>query len=374
MIIRLLSRVSRQRLGRLLVIPASIYVFKYSIVHNDVGFVTSPAVIAAGPTITPIPPQHRSTWKAYISEMMKAIISKLKKYWRILQRSTYLALVYVPALITSPILIIANDSITEWWWGLFKSCIISSGPCSLKFAQWIATRPDLFPVTLCDQLKSLQVHATTYPLNQTVKTLKSTMGDVFGDSISLSFDKSSNPVMIGSGCVAQVLKGSLKTSKGQSRDIVMKVVHPDIKASIEADIEIMSFITSIIECFPSMRTLSLNECVIEFADLMNNQLDMNVEAKHLKLFRKNFQSKNQSLLSNSVSVSPIIFPEPFDEYTSNDILIESFEGGKPMTDMMSESLEVRHELALLGLHAILKMVFEDNFIHAGNSCISSLCI
>lgn len=50
--------------------------------------------------------------------------------------------------------------------------------------------------------------------------------------------------------------------------------------------------------------------------------------------------------------------------TSKDVLVETFEEGILMMDSMDEDVKQRHKLALLGLNAILKMVFEDNFIHA----------
>ncbi len=72
--------------------------------------------------------------------------------------------------------------------------------------------------------------------------------------------------------------------------------------------------------------------------------------------------KEKLMNSNYQKIS---FPEPLLDLCSPSVLVETFEEGTLMTEMMNESKERRHQLAMLGLHAILKMVFIDNYIHAG---------
>jgi aarF domain-containing kinase len=143
-------------------------------------------------------------------------------------------------------------------------------------------------------------------------------------------------------------------------------------------------VSKALEIFPGMRCLSLSECVEEFSNMMLMQLDLRKEAESLTRLRRNFHC--QSILSPheddskekkihifgrhsssaNMYLNNINFPEPLLDLCSESVLIETFQEGKLMIDMMNETDDIKHQLAILGLHAILKMVFEDNFVHAGN--------
>ena len=75
------------------------------------------------------------------------------------------------------------------------------GPCLIKFAQWIATRPDIFPMTLCQELSHMQNKVLTkVDYAHAEHALIQAFGNDWNKSLTL--DKNS---YLGSGCVAQVL-------------------------------------------------------------------------------------------------------------------------------------------------------------------------
>lgn len=381
-----MSVLKTKQILSLLAVPASIAISKltgrYCVYCDELATLRSGFYKNAHPSpniyqINKVIPKQLSKLSNYLHDLVYNIVHRLQRVWRVILRCIYLSYIYAPAFVTSPFVLfpnIANPDITKWWWSLFRSCIIASGPCSLKFSQWIATRPDLFHKILCDELKSLQTKAISPSTDITLNVLKQAMGSAWGTSIIPSTDAYGKPIVIGSGCVAQVVKGIWKKSTGNRKEdirevsVVFKVVHPDIKSSIEADIDIMQCLSYFIECIPGLRALSLSECVHEFSHLMMNQLDMTVEANNLKTFRKNFKSKAKFTMWLAADNKPsIIFPEPIDELTSENVLVETFESGRLMCNMIvddSIDVKIKHRVALLGLHAILKMVFEDNFIHA----------
>ena len=178
----------------------------------------------------------------------------------------------------------------------------------------------------------------------------------------------------------------------------------------------MKFMTSILELIPGISNLSLTETVDEFSELMISQLDLRKEASALLKFRKNFEcdKKLPQLHSNRVILT---FPEPLPNLSFENVLFETFEEGRIIsdyldkndgpyvfpvkdikdanngnknkngnndidfeTDIESQKLfhtgfhtgggilvkddATRHALARAGLDTMLKMVFEDNFIHA----------
>lgn len=160
-----------------------------------------------------------------------------------------------------------------------------------------------------------------------------------------------------------------------------------MRAAIEADVAILRYLGWFVEIFPGAENLSLSDCVEEFSNLMMQQLDMRLEADNLEKFRKNFQCEKPESGSFTISSEYIMqylqnifkgkkdsfsgqrvtFPKPFRPYVTTNILVESFEPGRSIletTNYMND-VQLRRDIATAGLDAILKMVFEDNFIHAG---------
>lgn len=170
---------------------------------------------------------------------------------------------------------------------------------------------------------------------------------------------------------AQVIKGYI-IDETKPRPVAIKVINPNVKLSIETDLEILRIFCNALEIFPRMRMFSLSESVEEFSKLMIMQLDLRNEAKNLVTLRENFRKKGSlldgllRLIGGKESIESCTFPEPVYPYVSSNVLVESFEEGTLMSDILRmKDKDVNKKLGQIGLHAILKMVFEDNFIHAG---------
>ncbi|KAI4486413.1 PREDICTED: uncharacterized aarF domain-containing protein kinase 2-like isoform X2 [Polistes canadensis] len=136
--------------------------------------------------------------------------------------------------------------------------------------------------------------------------------------------------------------------------VAVKVLHPGIKSHMKRDLKIMRMISKLITYFvPDLHWLSLTDCIDEFSLMMEQQVDMRLEAYNLIKFTNNFLKRNE-----------ITFPRPYMEYTRNEILVETFHEGSPISDYFDyENNNVQRKLAKLGITMILKMVFNDNFIH-----------
>jgi hypothetical protein len=77
---------------------------------------------------------------------------KLSNILVLLLRSIFLLINFTPAVAAAPLLIFGDES-SSVWWNIMRNSIRRSGPCTTKFAQWLATRPDLFPLSLCENLQ-----------------------------------------------------------------------------------------------------------------------------------------------------------------------------------------------------------------------------
>lgn len=295
-----------------------------------------------------------SSVAALLSSWLREIFEGL----RIVQRSAYLACLFAPTILTSPVLLLAGpDSVlVRWWWKLVRVSICTSGPCNTKFSQWVATRPDLFPLVVCHQLQDLQTNAIRCSWDVTRSTLAHMFGPRWHETLHLDLDSKGSPIIIGSGCVAQVLRGRLGDSE---RIVAVKVIHPHVAKSIKDDIRIMRFLCRVIERLPSFRNLGLGESVDQFSLFMESQLDLTIEAASLMRFRKNFgcdRIENSAAQQRRPESSFITFPEPMYPYVTRLALVEAFEEGDLMLHLVDDmDGPTRHKLATMGLDAILKV-------------------
>jgi aarF domain-containing kinase len=165
-------------------------------------------------------------------------------------------------------------------------------------------------------------------------------------------------------------------------------------------VKILRCLSSLIELIPGTKYFSLSDCVEEFSNLMLLQLDMTLEADNLDKLRRNFlissvkPERPQGVHENTLlefltrSFSPssslasgfierlrssrrVTFPEPKRPFVSTNILVESYEKGRPISEILDKmsNKTLRRDIATAGLDAVLKMVFIDNFIHAGKSML-----
>lgn len=84
------------------------------------------------------------------------------------------------------------------------------------------------------------------------------------------------------------------------------------------------------------------------------QLDLTLEADHLRRFNKDFASDDR-----------VVFPRALHELTTTQVLTETFCEGIPIMEWTKEgsSVEERKLLANIGLETTLKMIFLNDFVH-----------
>ena len=75
--------------------------------------------------------------------------------WSLALRACYLSLVFAPVGWTALVAACWPWFRRRAWYGLLTRCLGLSGACFVKWAQWSATRSDLFPDALCARLASL---------------------------------------------------------------------------------------------------------------------------------------------------------------------------------------------------------------------------
>jgi aarF domain-containing kinase len=236
----------------------------------------------------------------------------------------------------------------EAFWRYFVWAMETLGPTYIKLCQWASTRPDMFPHSLTKKLERLQDHVTAHPWHETVKAMEQSFGKDWESMIELERDP------IGSGCIAQVYRGTLKRD-GTEQEVAVKLVHPNVKEGVSADMDLLRTFAAYLERNPKLKYLSPTDTVEEFAKVMQLQMDLRVEANNLDRFGGYFKDAKHKVL----------FAKPFKGLVTEDALVEEFMVGDSVCQYMQKDVdkELQKAISNIGTDAVLKMIFTDNFIH-----------
>jgi aarF domain-containing kinase len=329
-----------------------------------------------------------------------------------------------------------KDHTNFWWWRALRLAVRASGPCTTKLSQWIATRPDLFPFCLCRNMQELQLEAAP-PTGATWADTQQALVDAIGPEWHQLYHIDEGNVL-GSGCIAQVMHGHvIATQQPIAVKIIHKNVADTIATDIEIMQYIISWIEllpgthnlSMTECVDEFHTLMMSQLDLrkEAAALLRFRKNFQCDSKH-KMW------EHESGM-NKVKVT---FPEPLAGLAFENVLFETFEEGEVISKYLEPRLQspffpvnpqaldaevdpktmrknkrnmlqpppvvaaaaanaaeggtpsaahghpgssssdkhTLHALATAGVLVMLKMIFEDNFIHAdlhsGNIIVRNL--
>ncbi|KAI3823916.1 hypothetical protein L1987_05361 [Smallanthus sonchifolius] len=123
----------------------------------------------------------------------------------LLTRAIYLAILFSPSIATAPFAEYFGNSSRKNWLHLVRRTLEIAGPAFIKWGQWAATRPDLFPRDLCTELSELHTKAPEHSFSYTKKTVEK----AFGRKISEIFDDFEE-VPVASGSIAQIHRAVLR--------------------------------------------------------------------------------------------------------------------------------------------------------------------
>ncbi|CAB9503378.1 protein kinase UbiB (Partial), partial [Seminavis robusta] len=161
----------------------------------------------------------------------------------------------------------------------------------------------------------------------------------------------------------RLLEGTSKYPAGT--EIALKVQHPGIWHKVCVDFYLLAKIAKFLEGLPklNLKYLSLADTVRQFRDIMLPQLDLRIEAANLQRFNQDFRNDDS-----------VTFPHPLEELTTSRVLTETFVHGTPIMEYTKASVDMRRQVAKIGLETTLNMIFLKDFIHGdlhpGNILVS----
>lgn len=221
------------------------------------------------------------------------------------------------------------------------------GPSFVKLGQILSTRPDLIPEDVIAELKKLQDSVPPVPVAQIQAQVLAELGapveEVFTD-----FD----PEPLASASIGQVHRATLETADGP-RAVAVKVQRPNIKETIERDIDLLYWLAKAIErSIPESRIYQPVKLVSEFDRAITAELDFTLEADHAGKFAKNFEGQSE-----------IRFPFVHRSASARRVLTLEFFEGRKIYAAIEEGFSAE-KICKNTLGLIIKAVFEDGFFHA----------
>ncbi|PNH99932.1 ubiquinone biosynthesis regulatory protein kinase UbiB [Vibrio diazotrophicus] len=222
------------------------------------------------------------------------------------------------------------------------------GPVWIKFGQMMSTRRDLFPPHIADQLALLQDKVAPFDGN----LAKQQMEKALGGSLETWFDDF-DIEPLASASIAQVHTAKLKEN---GREIVLKVIRPDIRPVIDADIKLMYRMARIVaKATPETKRLKPVEVVREYEKTLIDELDLRREAANAIRLRRNFEDSEE-----------LYVPEIISDLSNETVMVSERIYGIQVSDV--ERLQANGTnmklLAERGVSVFFTQVFRDSFFHA----------
>ena len=221
------------------------------------------------------------------------------------------------------------------------------GPIFIKFGQMLSTRKDLLPEEIAEELVLLQDNVPPFSGARSKaiieKAFKQPVQDIFAE-----FEEKPHA----SASVAQVHLAKLKNG----REVVVKVLRPDILPVIRRDIELLKIIARLAEKYSrDARRLHAVEIVNDYEKTILDELDLMREAANASQIRRNFEHSDA-----------LYIPEVFWDYSHRNVMVMERIHGVPMGEVSTlEAMGVdMQQLSELGVEIFFTQVFKHNFFHA----------
>ena len=290
----------------------AVYKHRSSRADTQQALVVSPAVTIAPDTAVTI---KAKSMRTHMEQTLYRLVYTLERLVRYLSRFLTVSVIASPLVALGPATyLLGNTSVGPRMESVTMDYICWAlgflGPAFIKMAQWASSRPDIYSPLVIEKLSKFQdnVH-----VKHSTDIVERTLTDAFGASWreKLSIDME-NP--IGTGCIAQVFRGIFEEA-GEKVKVAIKVIHPHVESMIKTDMEILAGVGNLMDMVPLLEMLSLGESCRQFGKVMQEQLDMTVEARNLSKFASKwgngkflFAMLGQSVLPFFPSLTLLLHP------------------------------------------------------------------
>jgi ubiquinone biosynthesis protein len=239
-----------------------------------------------------------------------------------------------------------------------RLCIEELGPIFIKFGQMLATRRDLLPEDIIDELEKLLDQVPPFPLDQALSIVEQQLGKPVAEAFKF-FDKN----VLASASIAQVYNAQLPDGE----DVVVKIVRPNIERRIRQDIKLLMVLAGLADRYwQEAKRVKPVQIVEEFEKTLLNELDLVREAANASQLRRDFEGSND-----------LYVPKVYWDYCKTRVMVMERIEGIPVSDI--EQLKAHNinleVLSRKGVEVFFTQVYKNNYFHAdmhpGNIFVSA---
>ncbi len=237
----------------------------------------------------------------------------------------------------------------------------SLGPVWIKLGQMLSTRKDLLNQQFSCELSKLQDQVAPFSSTKAKALIAKELNVDSVDDIFLSFDD--KPLATAS--IAQV-HGAKLSVEGNEKDVIVKVIRPNIEQEIRADIKLMLALAQLVQRYlKDGKRLRPVEVIYEYEKTILSELNLAQEAANGLQLKRNFENSDD-----------LYIPEIYPSYSTKKLLVMERIYGIPVGNV--EAIRAQgsdlEKLAERGVRVFFTQVFRDSFFHAdmhpGNIFIS----
>ncbi len=227
-----------------------------------------------------------------------------------------------------------------------REAAVELGPSFVKLAQILATRPDLVPEDWTHEFAKLQSGVPPVPADE----IRDHIDKLFKGKTHEHF-KEIDYDSFAAASVGQAHRAVLH----DGTEVILKVLRPKIRRTIESDIEIMRALAEIAESRFEDMGYSPTEVVEQFERQVMRELDFALELR--SMWR----------MANAFADHPRLrFPTTYPEHSNKSVLCMERVKGTLLSDADYESFTdaERHDIVSIGSEVVFTQCFQHGFFHA----------
>ncbi len=227
-----------------------------------------------------------------------------------------------------------------------REALEEAGGVFIKLGQIAATRIDLLPADVCEELGRLQSRSAPFPADQVRTVLEAELGRPV-EEVFASFDW--EPLAAAS--IGQTHTAVLATGD----EVVVKVQRPGIQVAMERDLAALGQLARLAERRTvTGRDLRVAQLADEFGRSLRSELDFTQEARATAFMHDMAVADD----------SPIRVPAVFAELCSRRVVVQERLHGVPLSEVGAERSLDRHALAVQLLSVNITNILERGVFHA----------
>ncbi len=228
-----------------------------------------------------------------------------------------------------------------------RGALADLGPLFVKFGQMLSTRQDLIPADIIDELSLLQDRVPPFSSELARQIITQAYGQA-PEAVFAEF----NDVPMASASIAQVHAARLL----DGREVILKVVRPNIEATIRHDVDLLYAAADLVERYWSEgKRLKPRAVVAEYEKTILDELDLLREAANASQLRRNFQDARS-----------LYVPDVYFHYCRRTVMVMERIRGVPINaiDELNRLGVDLKKLSQIGVEIFFQQVLRDSFFHA----------